>query len=146
MLLGHIDAISAEKVAGWVIDSESPERRVDISIFVNEHKIAQITSDRDRVDLREKGHNDDGKHGFLYLFDPPLSTEVERKATIRHANEGTQMAYGRCVLLSTGAGYVPAPVSPRSEQSMRPPGPLNPRRLFEKSLRCMMSGMNFMIY
>jgi hypothetical protein len=131
LLLGHIDGISTEKIGGWVFDTENPGRRITVSIYVDGRKFADVACDRERPDLQQAGRYGDGRHGFLYRFDPPLSTQVERTITVRHALDGTQVANGRCVLTATGVRYLAGPAPERPEQSMRIRGPENPRQLFE---------------
>src|SRR5215472_13296127 len=131
LLLGHIDGVSAEKIGGWIFDTEHPDCRVEVSIYVDGEKIAQIACDRERPDLKQSGRHGDGKHGFLYRFDPPLSTDIERTVVARRSPDGIQVANGRCVLTSSGPRYVPAPFAARPEQSMRIPGLRNPRQLLD---------------
>jgi hypothetical protein len=131
MLIGHVDTISAERVAGWAFDGDFPDRRVEVSIFVDQRKVGQITCDRDRADLRQKGRHGDGHHGFLFYFDTPLSTDVERTVTVRQSDSGNDLGNGRCVLFKGEIRHMPAPQTPRPEQLMRLPGPINPRQLLE---------------
>jgi hypothetical protein len=131
MLIGHVDAVSAERVAGWAFDGEFPDRRVEVSIFVDQQKVGQVTCDRDRADLRQKGRHGDGKHGFLFQFDAPLASEVERTVTVRHSHSGEDLGNGRCVLFKGDVKHVPTPQPPRPEQLMRLPCPINPRQLLE---------------
>ena len=131
MLIGHVDAISAERVAGWAFDGDFPDQRVEVSIFVDQRKVGQITCDRDRADLRQKGQHGDGRHGFLFQFDTPLSTNVERTVTVRHSHSGKDLGNGRCVLSKSGIRHAPTPKAARPEQLMQIPGPMNPRQLLE---------------
>ena len=122
MLIGHADTISGDRVAGWAFDGDFPDQRVKVSIFVDERKVGQITCDRDRADLGQKGQHGDGNHGFLFYFDTPLSTDVERTVTLSQSDSSRDLGDGRCVLFKDQVRHVPAPQTPRPEQLMRLPG------------------------
>jgi hypothetical protein len=45
IMRGHVDILTAEAIAGWALDDELPYRSVDVSIFVDGRKLAQVTCD-----------------------------------------------------------------------------------------------------
>ena len=51
MLRSHVDLISTACISGWAVDSARPDDPVDVSIFVDGRKLAQITCDQLREDL-----------------------------------------------------------------------------------------------
>ena len=51
MLRGHVDILTSTVLAGWAVDLIRPNEPVDICIFVDGHKLAQVTCDHLREDL-----------------------------------------------------------------------------------------------
>lgn len=131
MLLGHIDSVAVDRIGGWVFDTERSDRRVDIAIYVDGQKAAEVTCDRERPDLQQKGRYGDGRHGFLHQFNPPLTVATDRTVTVRHVPTGFQVANGRYTVGSGGIRQMQGPAASRLEQYMRIPRPGNTRDLFE---------------
>jgi hypothetical protein len=73
MLIGYIDRLDRHFLTGWAVETEHPDDQVEISVLVNGQEWGRITADNLRVDLREHGSYGDGRHGFTYLFDKPIS-------------------------------------------------------------------------
>jgi hypothetical protein len=62
-ITGFIDIISGRRISGWVWDPSQPDRRFDVSIFVDEIGVATVRADRPRQDLVTVGIGD-GRYGF----------------------------------------------------------------------------------
>ncbi len=73
MLMGHVDRLEREAVGGWAADPSRPEAPIDVVVFLNGQRYAQVPADRPREDLRDAGTWGDGKHGFRYVVPHPAS-------------------------------------------------------------------------
>ena len=60
---GSIDCIQDGVVAGWVIDTNSPNNPVIVQILIDDEVIAQGCANQFRQDLKDAGIGD-GNHGF----------------------------------------------------------------------------------
>ena len=126
MLSGHIDRITRHSIAGWAADLDRPNDPIDVIIIANSEKIAQITCNTLRTDLRDLGIYGEGKHGFRYEFSPSLPDDIEVRLTIRSANSGIILGNGDVVFLrkSAEAIIVPPP------NAFVIPAPSDPNMLF----------------
>jgi len=64
MIQGHVDRITRQVITGWAADTAAPDEQIDITIFVNGRKMAQLACDQPRPDLRHMGMYGEGRHGF----------------------------------------------------------------------------------
>ncbi len=113
-------------MTGWAADLHRPNDPVDIVVIVNGERIAQVTCDMLRTDLRDLGTYGEGKHGFRYEFSPPLPEDVEIGLTIRSANSGIALVNGDLVFPRQSAEAVAVP--PQSPFVI--PAPADPASLF----------------
>ncbi|HSZ90617.1 MAG TPA: hypothetical protein VK822_14725 [Acetobacteraceae bacterium] len=127
MLRGHVDLLTSTVLAGWAVDLIRPNEPVDICIFVDGHKLAQVTCDHLREDLIGIEGLGNGRHGFRYNPYPPLTGPAPKRVTVRHASTGRILGNGDLVLhagtttppadlsadLPTDCLIVPAPETPR---------------------------------
>lgn len=93
-LRGRVDQATVERVLGWAFDEEDVERQVEVSIFLNEHKIAQVRCDAMREDLINAGTFGSVGHGFEYRFDPPLDPTKPSRVTVRCLDSGRMLDRG----------------------------------------------------
>ena len=97
MLTGHVDAIERDFVAGWAADDQQPGVPVNVSIFVNGQRYAQLLCDLNRPDLGRQGP---ARHGFRARFDPPLPSRLDLRIAVRFAATGAVVPGGERVLAS----------------------------------------------
>jgi 2-polyprenyl-3-methyl-5-hydroxy-6-metoxy-1,4-benzoquinol methylase len=71
-VIGFVDIINGQRVAGWVWDKSQPERRLTISISVAGRVIGETVASLHRPDLAEAGIGD-GRHAFDFPFENNLS-------------------------------------------------------------------------
>lgn len=129
-LRGRVDSISIEKIQGWAFDESDPESYVDISVYVDNQRVAQVRCDVMRRDLLAAGTFGTVGHGFEHRFDPPLDISRNRRVTARFVGTGR--------MLDRGDGMLPegsAPNIPDFGQTIPPafpvlPGPTVPRDWF----------------
>lgn len=63
-LRGAIDVADRTRVAGWVIDPESPEDALEVQLFIDEKLAESKLADERRTDLVESGVTSNPNHGF----------------------------------------------------------------------------------
>ncbi len=131
MLIGHVDEISATVVEGWAADDTRPDEPIDVSVFVDSRKIAQVVCDRLREDLQETGQYGDGKHGFAYRFPTPLPTTPPLRLTVRFSSTGAPLAKGDSLLSDAGVERIPPAPPLRDDEPVMMRAPRDPRAMFD---------------
>ena len=125
-LVGHLDEVSANHVAGWAADSADPDGTVTVSISVDGWKVGSAEANRFRPDLKNRDVGE-GRHGFRWEFPTKLDLSSDKKISVWFAQSGSPLGAGE-VLLSGGG----AVSQPRANDDLPPlPPPLNQRELFE---------------
>ena len=131
VLTGFIDVFTRETVSGWAASKTNPDEVVDISIFVDDRKIAQIVCNLPRADLAKAGQFGDGARAFTYLFDPPLPAEGTTRVSVVHSRTGMPVSGGE-VRFVDGKQQRLEPTAALAEDEPRllaPPS--DPRSLFD---------------
>src|SRR5690349_6862505 len=98
MLTGYIEQIAPEFVHGWAADTEQPDIVIDVAIYLDGRRIAEVSCSSLRKDLRELGIYGQGLHGFHYIFPTPLPQYGGHRMTIRFARSGGILPNGEKVL------------------------------------------------
>jgi hypothetical protein len=102
-LTGHVDEISRSQIEGWMFDSENPGEPVSVSIFVNGVHRGSCLAALPRPELRKLvDESYPAACGFLFAFDPPLSTFSEHRVEVVETWSSQ--------LLPNGARVLPRPV------------------------------------
>lgn len=80
-LQGYIDMSQPELVFGWAWNSDQPEKRLELDIYLDDTLLGRVVADSHREDLEEAGLGD-GAYGFN--FEHPALTEeaVDRVSVI----------------------------------------------------------------
>lgn len=81
--VGFLDFEGCSGVSGWAWDSSRPNQTVSVDIYDFGRKIATVSADRFRQDLKDKGIGD-GRHGFEYNFPSGPSLFDPSPGVIRH--------------------------------------------------------------
>lgn len=131
MLQGHVDKISHQLVEGWAADSANPDDPVDVSIFVNGVKIAQVVCDRSREDLLQAALYGNGNHGFSYKFGDSLPAGTEARISVRFSQSGYPLVHGDCLIGDTTVRYLALADRVPEHEPVMMPAPREPRSLFE---------------
>jgi 2-polyprenyl-3-methyl-5-hydroxy-6-metoxy-1,4-benzoquinol methylase len=76
-LVGYIDSASRNLITGWAWNSDHPDTRLEVEIWVGSDKRSQTVADMYRADL-EAARIGDGAHGFKYVPPGPLDLKRER--------------------------------------------------------------------
>ncbi len=115
MLDGRVDAFARHSIAGWAADMDRPELQIDIVVMVDGQAHGHIKADLPRDDLADLGTLGDGAHGFLYTFDPPLSSWRTYEVAVCYAGTEQPLRLGRFTMVSesgvseSGVSELPEP-------------------------------------
>ncbi|MCC8979404.1 hypothetical protein [Bradyrhizobium acaciae] len=77
---GHVDVFNENRIAGWALYDQHPDKRVTIDIYFNGDHVAEVVADQFRKDLL-KLNKGDGHHAFMFeppagSYQPPLQLEI----------------------------------------------------------------------
>jgi hypothetical protein len=132
MLRGNVDKISRTEASGWAADTESPDAVVEVSIFIDGKKVAQIECSSARPDLLKLGGFGHGAHGFQFSFLEPLSNDADRKVAVRFSDSGKLLQNGNVLLQRDDTTSSRVTASNRLVGEPEPiPVPRDPRGMFE---------------
>jgi hypothetical protein len=127
---GHVDRITRQFVSGWAVDTSTPDEEVEITIFMDGRKLAQIACNEPRADLRSMGPFGDGRHGFRYEFKPPLPDVNPISIAVRFAESGTLLGKGTAVLARGATEAVATMPPPEKQEQLIVSAPVDPGTLF----------------
>jgi hypothetical protein len=130
-LTGFVDECTRTGLKGWAASKTNPDAVVDISIFLDDRKIAQIVCDRPREDLAKSGQYGDGARGFTHRFDPALPDTGEVRLRVVHARNGLPLEAGTVRFVDGKADRVAGPSPLAGDEPRLLPPPADPRALFE---------------
>lgn len=102
---GTLNSADGEAITGWVRDREQATVPVQVDVYADDAKLATITADQFREDLRDAGIGD-GRHGFSYPTPAQLRDGKARAIQVRVA--GTNRTLGELALVAQ-ARDKPAP-------------------------------------
>lgn len=88
MLEGYVDQVTPQGVSGWAADDEVPDRIIEVLIFVNGTKVARVTCDRLREDLRRTERFGEGRHGFRYSLEDAIPDDAAVDVGVHFADTG----------------------------------------------------------
>lgn len=98
MLRGHVDTISPTIIAGWALDDSSPNEQIDVFVFVDGRRVALVSCNQPRDDLKALGFAGDVGHGFRYEFPSALVPNRPTRITVRFASNGRILGAGDAML------------------------------------------------
>ena len=130
MLRGHVDLIASTLFAGWAVETDQPDEPVDVSVFMDDRKLIQLTCDRLREDLIGKAGLGNGRHGFRYNPYPPLTGPRTRRVTVRFTKTGRILGNGDVVLNADGTALPPDLGADLPPEFQRLPAPEMPYQTF----------------
>src|SRR6476659_5892041 len=106
MYRGHIDAVTRSEVSGWAASDERPDEVVEVSVFIDGRKIAQIQCDSPRPDLYQLGVFGAGMHGFRFAFAEPLGRDSDKRVTVRISATGKPLNNGDVEIRRDDTKYI----------------------------------------
>jgi len=130
-LIGFVDTCTLAGVEGWAASETNPDEVLDISVFVDDRKVAQIKSDQPRKDLAKAGIHGDGARGFAHIFDPPLPKDRQTRVTVTYARTGTALTKGSTSFVNGKATRLEIPEPLGEDEPRLLPVPSDPRALFD---------------
>jgi len=76
---GAFDRADVRSAAGWVVDRATPDRPVEVQLYVDGVFVAGGPADEPRPDVAAAGRAPHNRVGFSFRFDPPLSAGAEAR-------------------------------------------------------------------
>jgi hypothetical protein len=76
---GAFDRADVRMAAGWVVDRMTPERQVEVQLYVDGAFVAGGVADLPRPDVTAAGRAPHERVGFVFRFDPPLQPGSEAR-------------------------------------------------------------------
>lgn len=95
---GCVDLITAKEISGWAIYKKVPTRPVKLNITINDQAVYEVTANKMRPDLRDKGLHPTGNCGFSLRFDS--------KNILKEGDSVSVRAVGDIVDLTNSPGSV----------------------------------------
>jgi Sulfotransferase family len=84
MLKGFVDIVTRGRIAGWALESDTPEDALPVAVFANGIEIARATADKPRPDLEPVyGY---ANHGFDFRLEPRLSSAETYRISVREVS------------------------------------------------------------
>jgi hypothetical protein len=130
-LVGFVDQCTRQGLRGWAASRSDPDEIVDISIFVDQHKVAQLACNQPRDDLAKAGSYGDGARGFSYRFDVPLSVNRPTRVTVIHSRTGVPLSEGDVEIVNGKAEAVERIPALSEDEPRLLQLPVEPRGMFE---------------
>lgn len=130
--IGHVDTISDEFVAGWAARCDAPEQPADVSLFINNFKVAQVAATLPRSDLDGKsveGVTLRTNHGFRFDVSEIVPKDKVTRITVRFSHTGRIIRRGDAMIPS-GAPVPPDFGANPPEVASTIPAPKIPRDIF----------------
>ena len=131
MLDGFVEVCTREGVSGWAASKMDPDEVLDISIFIDDRKIAQIACNLPLQDLAKAAQFDDSARAFAYSFDPPLPAEGETRVTIVYSRTGVPLSGGTLRFVGGVLQHLEPPAALAEDEPWLVAPPSDPRGLFE---------------
>jgi SAM-dependent methyltransferase len=76
-MAGNVNECADKLIYGWVWYPAHPDRRIVVEILLDDVRVAQLTADEYRPDLKQIGHGD-GRYGFKFSPRFSLDTAIHR--------------------------------------------------------------------
>ena len=117
-LLGYVDVVGADRIAGWAQHADHPEAPVCLDIFAGGRLIGQTLANAYRCDLEQAGLGS-GRHSFT--FTPPAGLAfAPDDVEVRRSLDGAALEFATAKRRPTTSGNQPKPRYPA-------PASLHPR-------------------
>lgn len=83
---GALDEATPAHVYGWAVDESSPEKRVEVQLYIDGHFAAATTAHLPRPDVLAAGRAEDELHGFSFKTPALAPGEHEARVYAVHAS------------------------------------------------------------
>jgi hypothetical protein len=77
---GSLDAADARQIAGWAVNHNDPQARVEVQLYIDGRFVAHRAADAPRPDVLAAGRAADERHGFA--FDTPQLPAGQHEARV----------------------------------------------------------------
>jgi len=102
MLVGHVDLVDRHEVFGWAADTSYPDATVEVLVFVNGTLGGRVAADMPREDIRALRIYGEGRLGFHFRFDFPVSLLRRYDIVVSFAATRVSLGGGRVTLPKQG--------------------------------------------
>jgi GT2 family glycosyltransferase/glycosyltransferase involved in cell wall biosynthesis len=115
-LQGYIDEVSSRRITGWVWNPQQPYSSIELELVDGDTRLARVTADHYRSDLRQVGIGD-GRHAFLVPLGEELLPSARNVLHLRCAETGMEVPGSPVIIERSGVAaasrvlaepYVPA--------------------------------------
>lgn len=106
MLVGFVDSVDRHGISGWAADARRPNAPVELLIFINGQLGGRIIADEPREDIKQLRTYGEGRHGFHFFFDAPLSLLRHHELLVSFAATRTNLDGGRIALAKQGLAEI----------------------------------------
>ena len=91
---GHVDHITRHKVQGWALDSDDPNRSIDILIYVDGKAVSRTKANLPRPDVAARKNLNSALHGFSVPIRKFLDTTAPHHIQIKFADTNRPIPNG----------------------------------------------------
>lgn len=117
-LQGYVDEANHTRITGWVWDPQQPERWITLELCDGDARLAKVTANQYRPDLRQAGIGD-GRHAFTVPLEEGSLSTAENVLHLRCAETGREVP-GSPIVIKRGR---PGVRSPGFERPVAPRAP-----------------------
>ncbi len=103
---GYIDALTRERISGWVRSAGDPDTPVVLQVLDNGQPIARVLANHYRPDL-VRSKQGSGRHGFEVVFAAPLSPLLRHVIQFRREPDGCLLE-GPPFVIEAARSFTPA--------------------------------------
>lgn len=96
--VGHVGRIEPDFIGGWAADTANPESIIDVVVYIDGNRVAQVSCGEFRQDLLELKVYGRGHHGFRHNFATPVPMDLLDRITVRFAQTGAIVPNGEKIL------------------------------------------------
>ncbi len=100
-LQGYIDEASRSRITGWVWNPQQPDSSIDLELVDGDTRLARVTANHYRLDLRQAGIGD-GRHAFLVPLGEELLPSARNVLHLRCAETGMEVPGSPVIIERSG--------------------------------------------
>lgn len=89
---GSVDVAGARTIEGWVVNEATPDERVEVHLYIDDHFVGSRRADSPRADVLAAGRSRDAYHGFVFRTPllPPNHDYRVRVYAVHIAGDGAR--------------------------------------------------------
>lgn len=79
-----VDILNNQIISGWIFSKLLQKKPVNLSIYLDEDCVGQVTADKERKDVFNLRLHPTGKCGFTFVFPKDINVATYKKLTVRY--------------------------------------------------------------